>query len=118
MKNNVQVGADHYILEYDQYTTCPKDKATGNYYDPRFYSAGGLKVSELSYMTDNQIFTTLADKAPGFTKFQNVGDSSATMALLELQPWARSTIPWSLKCETDHSMSRESAIHMFNLTLD
>ena len=69
MKNDVHVGAAHYLLEYEQAISCPFDYVTDNYYDPRFYSAGGLEISELAYLTDNLVLPTMIDKAPGFTKY-------------------------------------------------
>jgi len=67
-------------------------------------------------MTENFVLTKIIDDAPGFTKDQNVPSTSAySMTIL---PWARSTVPWSLRCEAENGMKRDKAHQMFALLLD
>ena len=53
MDNSVTVGAAHYILEKNQAEACPKDPITSLNYDPRWYQAGGLSITEKNFLTEN-----------------------------------------------------------------
>ena len=120
MDADTQVGTSLHTLELNRAESCPLDKSTGLYFDPRYAShdatTGGditeFNLFEQEVLVDNGV-DEIIKSLP--STFQLVDTASKSRRRLQFN--TRNTIPWKLECERK-GLDREYGIQSFSISVE